>query len=49
MAHIKQKLTPCLWFDTQAEEAAGIGRDLFAQFLDRLATQLRHNFGCVND
>ncbi len=22
MPTIKQKLTPCLWFDTQAEEAA---------------------------
>ena len=30
MAHIKQKLTPCLWFDTQAEEAAHFYTSIFA-------------------
>lgn len=30
MANIKQKLTPCLWFDTQAEEAANFYTSIFA-------------------
>jgi predicted 3-demethylubiquinone-9 3-methyltransferase (glyoxalase superfamily) len=30
MASIKQKLTPCLWFDTQAEEAANFYTSIFA-------------------
>jgi predicted 3-demethylubiquinone-9 3-methyltransferase (glyoxalase superfamily) len=29
MASIKQKLTPCLWFDTQAEEAANFYTSIF--------------------
>lgn len=30
MPHIKQKLTPCLWFDTQAEQAAHFYTSIFA-------------------
>jgi predicted 3-demethylubiquinone-9 3-methyltransferase (glyoxalase superfamily) len=30
MASITQKLTPCLWFDTQAEEAANFYTSVFA-------------------
>jgi predicted 3-demethylubiquinone-9 3-methyltransferase (glyoxalase superfamily) len=30
MASIKQKLTPCLWFDTQAEQAAHFYTSIFA-------------------
>ena len=30
MASIQQKLTPCLWFDTQAEEAANFYTSIFA-------------------
>ena len=30
MPSIKQKLTPCLWFDTQAEEAANFYTSVFA-------------------
>lgn len=30
MANIKPKLTPCLWFDTQAEEAANFYISIFA-------------------
>ena len=30
MASIKQKVTPCLWFDTQAEEAANFYASIFA-------------------
>jgi len=30
MSNIKQKLTPCLWFDTQAEEAANFYTSIFA-------------------
>jgi predicted 3-demethylubiquinone-9 3-methyltransferase (glyoxalase superfamily) len=30
MPHIKQKLTPCLWFDVQAEEAAHFYTSIFA-------------------
>ncbi len=30
MPSIKQKITPCLWFDTQAEEAAKFYTSLFA-------------------
>lgn len=30
MANIKQKVTPCLWFDTQAEEAANFYTSVFA-------------------
>ena len=29
MASIKQKITPCLWFDTQAEEAANFYTSVF--------------------
>jgi len=29
MPHIKQKLTPCLWFDTQAEQAAHFYTSIF--------------------
>ena len=29
MASIKQKITPCLWFDTQAEEAANFYTSIF--------------------
>ena len=29
MASIKQKITPCLWFDTQAEEAASFYTSVF--------------------
>ena len=30
MASLKQKITPCLWFDTQAEEAANFYTSVFA-------------------
>jgi predicted 3-demethylubiquinone-9 3-methyltransferase (glyoxalase superfamily) len=30
MATLKQKITPCLWFDTQAEEAAKFDTAIFA-------------------
>ena len=29
MASIKQKITPCLWFDTQAEDAAKFYTSIF--------------------
>lgn len=32
MPHIKQKLTPCLWFDTQAEQAADFYTSIFANW-----------------
>ena len=30
-----QKITPCLWFDDQAEEAAEFYTAIFQQFKDR--------------
>ena len=42
MATIKQKISPCLWFDTQAEDAAKFYTSLFknSAIKDRKSTRL---------
>ncbi len=35
MAAIKQKITPCLWFDSEAEDAAKFYIAIFPQFPDQ--------------
>jgi len=37
----KQKITPCLWFDTQAEEAANFYISVFKNSRDQARQPLR--------
>jgi hypothetical protein len=39
--HINRKITPCLWFDDKAEEAAGFYNCGFQKFQDRSHYALR--------